>query len=48
MLKIELNAIAAYKLKSIGLVELNGNQACVMWELYRLYFSQQLAKYSRC
>jgi len=25
-------------------VQLNGNQACVMCELYRLYFSQQLAK----
>ncbi|MBX9256469.1 AAA-like domain-containing protein [Desmonostoc muscorum CCALA 125] len=42
--KVELDAIAAYKLESMGLVQLNGNQACVMCELYRLYFSQQLAK----
>ncbi|PHK05860.1 AAA-like domain-containing protein, partial [Nostoc linckia] len=40
--KVELDAIAAYKLESMGLVQLNGNQACVMCELYRLYFSQQL------
>ncbi|MFN6559960.1 MAG: AAA-like domain-containing protein [Nostoc sp. ChiSLP01] len=44
--KVELDAIAAYKLESMGLVQLNGNQACVMCELYRLYFSQQLAKHS--
>ncbi|MDZ8109863.1 MAG: AAA-like domain-containing protein [Nostoc sp. DedQUE12a] len=42
--KVELDAIAAYKLESMGLVQLNGNQACVMCELYRLYFSQQLVK----
>ncbi|WP_244917976.1 AAA-like domain-containing protein [Nostoc linckia] len=42
--KVELDAIAAYKLESMGLVQLNGNQACVMCELYRLYFSQQLIK----
>ncbi|MCF2149576.1 AAA-like domain-containing protein [Desmonostoc muscorum LEGE 12446] len=46
--KVELDAIAAYKLESMGLVQLNGNQACVMCELYRLYFSQQLAKHSEC
>ncbi|MEH1814989.1 MAG: AAA-like domain-containing protein [Nostoc sp.] len=39
--KVELNAIAAYKLESMGLVQLNGNQASAMCELYRLYFSQQ-------
>ncbi len=43
--KVELDAIAAYKLESMGLVQLNGNQACVMCELYRLYFSQQLVKH---
>jgi len=42
--KVELDAIAAYKLESMGLVQLNGNQACVMCELYRLYFSHQLVK----
>ncbi|WP_442949018.1 AAA-like domain-containing protein [Nostoc sp.] len=40
--KVELDAIAAYKLESMGLVQLNGNQAQAMCELYRLYFSQQL------
>ncbi|WP_174709150.1 AAA-like domain-containing protein [Nostoc sp. TCL240-02] len=44
--KVELDAIAAYKLESMGLVKLNGNQAHVMCELYRLYFSQQLRKHS--
>jgi AAA-like domain len=39
--KVELDAIAAYKLESMGLVQLNGNQASAMCELYRLYFSQQ-------
>ncbi|MEH2236757.1 AAA-like domain-containing protein [Nostoc sp.] len=42
--KVELDAIAAYKLESMGLVKLNGNQAHAMCELYRLYFSQQLGK----
>ncbi|MEH1823507.1 MAG: AAA-like domain-containing protein [Nostoc sp.] len=42
--KVELDAIAAYKLESMGLVQLNGNQASAMCELYRLYFSQQLEK----
>ncbi|WP_442947454.1 AAA-like domain-containing protein [Nostoc sp.] len=44
--KVELDAIAAYKLESMGLVQLNGNQAHAMCELYRLYFSQQLGKHS--
>ncbi|WP_320073198.1 AAA-like domain-containing protein [Nostoc sp. MG11] len=39
---VELDAIAAYKLESMGLVQLNGNQACASCELYRLYFSQQM------
>jgi hypothetical protein len=43
--KVELDAIAAYKLESMGLVKLNGNQAQAMCELYRLYFSQQLGKH---
>ncbi|MFN6481125.1 AAA-like domain-containing protein [Nostoc sp. DedQUE07] len=42
--KVELDAIAAYKLESMGLVQLNGNQASAMCELYRLYFSQQFGK----
>lgn len=40
--KIELDAIVAYKLESMGLVQLNGNQACISCTLYKLYFSQQL------
>ncbi|WP_347242501.1 AAA-like domain-containing protein [Nostoc sp. FACHB-888] len=44
--KVELDAIAAYKLESMGLVQLNGNQAHTMCELYRLYFNQQLGKHS--
>ncbi|MFN6437789.1 MAG: AAA-like domain-containing protein [Nostoc sp. DedSLP01] len=43
--KVELDAIAAYKLESMGLVQLNGDRACVMCELYCLYFNQQLGKY---
>lgn len=39
--KVELDAIVAYKLESMGLVKLNGNQAHNMCEIYRLYFSQQ-------
>ncbi len=42
--KVELDAIAAYKLESMGLVQLNGNQSSAMCELYRLYFSQQFGK----
>ncbi|MEH1839804.1 MAG: AAA-like domain-containing protein [Nostoc sp.] len=42
--KVELDAIAAYKLESMGLVQLNGNQAHTMCELYRFYFSQQLKR----
>ncbi|MEH2150652.1 AAA-like domain-containing protein [Nostoc sp.] len=42
--EVELNAIAAYKLESMGLVQLNGNQASAMCELYCLYFSQQFGK----
>lgn len=40
--KIELDAIVAYKLESMGLVQLNGNQACTSCTLYKLYFCQQL------
>ncbi|WP_414585937.1 AAA-like domain-containing protein [Scytonema sp. PCC 10023] len=39
-----LSAIAAYKLESMGLVQLDGNQARASCELYRLYFSQQLLR----
>ncbi|KAB8334728.1 hypothetical protein SD80_006160 [Scytonema tolypothrichoides VB-61278] len=39
-----LCAIAAYKLESMGLVQLDGNQAKPSCELYRLFFSQQLGK----
>lgn len=39
---VQLEAIAAYKLESMGLVELDGNQAKPSCELYRLYFRNQL------
>jgi hypothetical protein len=37
-----LDAIAAYKLESMGLIQLDGNQASLSCELYRIYFRQQL------
>lgn len=40
---VQLEAIAAHKLESLGLVQLNGNEAKPSCELYRLYFRQQLA-----
>ncbi len=39
---IPLEAIAAYKLESMGLVILEGNQATPSCEVYRLYFREQL------
>ena len=39
---IELEPIAAYRLESIGLVSLKGNQASPSCELYRLFFRAQL------
>jgi diguanylate cyclase (GGDEF)-like protein len=41
---VELDAITAYKLESMGLVQLDGNRANPSCELYRQYFSQQLGK----
>lgn len=40
---VQLEAIAAYKLESMGLVKLEGNQAIPSCELYRLYFREQLS-----
>ena len=39
---VQLDAIAAHKLESMGLVQLDGNWAKSSCELYRLYFHQQL------
>ncbi|NMG07932.1 AAA-like domain-containing protein [Brasilonema sp. UFV-L1] len=39
---VQLEAITAYKLESMGLVKLEGNQAISSCELYRLYFREQL------
>lgn len=39
---LPLEAIAAYKLESIGLVKLQENQATPSCQLYRLYFREQL------
>ncbi|MDY7012483.1 MAG: AAA-like domain-containing protein [Cyanobacteriota bacterium] len=41
---VELDAIAAYKLESMGLVQLEGNRATLSCELYRLYFFEQLSQ----
>ncbi|MEH2302018.1 MAG: AAA-like domain-containing protein [Nostoc sp.] len=39
---VQLEAISAYKLESMGLVKLEGNQAVSSCELYQLYFREQL------
>lgn len=39
---VQLEAIAAYKLESMGLVKLEGNQVTPSCVLYRLYFREQL------
>ncbi len=41
---VRLEAIAAYQLESMGLVQLDGNHARPSCELYRLYFREQLAE----
>jgi diguanylate cyclase (GGDEF)-like protein len=41
---VHLDAIAAHKLESMGLVHLNGNQAMPSCELYRLFFREELAE----
>jgi hypothetical protein len=41
---VQFDAIAAYKLESMGLVQLDDNQAKPSCELYRLFFTQQLGK----
>lgn len=41
---VELDAITAYKLESMGLVQLDGNEACISCELYRFYFQKELEK----
>lgn len=43
---VQLDAITAYKLESMGLVQLNGNQAKLSCDLYCLYFREQLARVS--
>ncbi|MEH2090935.1 AAA-like domain-containing protein [Nostoc sp.] len=39
---VQLEAIATYKLESMGLVKLERNQAMPSCELYQLYFREQL------
>jgi AAA-like domain len=39
---VQIDAIAAYKLESMGLVELDGNHALPSCELYHIYFREQL------
>lgn len=40
--KVSLDAFAAHKLESMGLIQLDGNWAKSSCELYRLYFCEQL------
>lgn len=40
---VEIDALAAHELESMGLIQLDGNQAMPSCHLYRLYFRQQLA-----
>jgi AAA-like domain len=42
---VELDAIAAYKLESMGLVNLLGNQATASCDLYRRYFRDRLDQF---
>ncbi len=42
--KVQLEAIVAYKLESMGLVKLDGERTRISCELYRLYFQEQLGK----
>ncbi len=44
---VPLEAIAAYKLESMGLVKVEGNQARPSCQLYRLYFNSQLGEKSQ-
>ncbi|MGH2414175.1 MAG: AAA-like domain-containing protein, partial [Microcystaceae cyanobacterium] len=41
---VQLDVLAAYKLESMGLVQLDGHQAKPSCELYRLFFSQQFER----
>lgn len=41
---VRLDAIVAYKLESLGLIQLEGNWAQPSCELYRCYFSEQLSE----
>jgi diguanylate cyclase (GGDEF)-like protein len=41
---VQLDAIVAYKLESMGLVQFSGNQAQPSCELYRRFFQEQLAE----
>jgi hypothetical protein len=43
---VSLEAIAAYKLESMGLVHLDGNVAKLSCELYRSFFQEQFAMHS--
>ena len=39
--RVQLNPLLAYKLESLGLVKLEGNQCSLSYPLYRLYFTSQ-------
>ena len=39
---VELESVLAFKLHSLGLVQLRGNEVTVRFELYRQYFGDRL------
>ncbi|HAG82712.1 MAG TPA: hypothetical protein DCL61_16500, partial [Cyanobacteria bacterium UBA12227] len=39
---VELMSVLAFKLHSMGLVKLQGNEVTLRFELYRQYFSDRL------
>ncbi|MBD2541272.1 AAA-like domain-containing protein, partial [Coleofasciculus sp. FACHB-SPT36] len=45
---VQLEAIAAYKLESMGLIQMDGNRASPSCQLYRLYFRSQLGEKKEC
>ncbi|MBD2743442.1 AAA-like domain-containing protein [Coleofasciculus sp. FACHB-1120] len=46
--RVQLEAIAAYKLESMGLIQMDGDRASPSCQLYRLYFRSQLGEKKEC
>ena len=45
---VEIDAIIAYKLESMGLIQLDGNLSKPSCELYRIYFRENLPAKNVC